>query len=180
MRGIKARPAASGPTVGAPLQVKSTTVATSESTSATSYGDLSTAGPSVDVDVPNSGEVMLFLTGQIGGNGFMGFALSGANTLAANDDQALRAESIGDQATRMVHLTGLTPGTTTVTARYRSSSGSTTFQRRTVSVAPLPAAGAAELADWSDGGDPTTVHADWSDGGTPSTLHTDYSTGGAP
>lgn len=39
---------------------------------------------------------------------------------------------------------------------------------------------AAAARDWSDGGDPTTVHADWSDGGSPSTVHTDYSTGGAP
>lgn len=38
----------------------------------------------------------------------------------------------------------------------------------------------APATDWSDGGDPTTVHADFSDGGTPSTVHADYSTGGAP
>lgn len=137
---------------GTPPLPLSATVATSESTNSAAYGDLTTAGPAVGpVTIGPSGSVLVFVTATLTANGagttagaFMGFAVSGTDTVAAADSQCLQAtstssvDSVG--ATAVFLVTGLTPGgSDTFTAKYHSS-GTTppgTFANRRLMVWPL-------------------------------------------
>lgn len=107
-----------------------------------SYTTLPTAGPSVTIPVSDSGTAIVWLSSQLTAlntgadttttRGFMSFQVSGATNLAASD---LRSYSLGNFATmdvseavsvdtRMsnaIALTGLNPGTHTISARYRVS-----------------------------------------------------------
>lgn len=118
-----------------------------DSTATTTYVDLpSGAGPSFSVD---HGTAMLICVGSYLRNDTAGlasritFALSGANTLAATDDNSFAAESgtAGDvfQGTWAGVRMGMTPGTTTLTAKYRTSAGggTSTFAHRVISVVPF-------------------------------------------
>lgn len=118
-------------------------VATSETTSSGTYAALTTAGPAVTFTVPASGSVLVTLTAAISGAlGGMSLALSGANTLAAADARSLSptatpsGSGIGALSAQVL-LTGLTPGSTTFTASYRTTGGSSTFAGRVLSVLPL-------------------------------------------
>lgn len=56
------------------------------------------------------------------------FALSGANTVASSDDYSIRSElgtNFVQTMSMTVPLTGLTPGSTTVTVECKSSGGNT-------------------------------------------------------
>jgi hypothetical protein len=114
-------------------------VLTSESTTSSSFADLATVGPAATVTVGPSGMVLVgwncqFGTGTISGE--MAVALSGANTLAANDNWALYNGSTagnGHGMGRTYVFTGLTPGSTTFKAKYKSNSGGTySFLRRSL------------------------------------------------
>ena len=98
-----------------------------EGRTSSSYGDLATVGPEVTVDVGPRGllvvglgtvffEVLLY-------GGYMSFELSGANTLAASDERAIFGLFASGQTypSGAIALSGLNPGETTVTAKYRSS-----------------------------------------------------------
>lgn len=72
----------------------------------------------------------------------MSFALSGANTLAANDGRALYSQAAaannGKTASYVYMATGLTPGSTVVTAKFDAiTSGTATFARRYITAIPL-------------------------------------------
>lgn len=124
-------PAASA---GGAVLLASAVVNTSQTRSSTSFGDLTTVGPQVSVTVPSDGILRVLFGCQLAANGLMGVELSGANTRAASDDEAFYATA-AVQGTRELVLTGLTPGVTTVTAKYRSVSGaSLAFMRRHLSV----------------------------------------------
>ncbi|MDM2442111.1 hypothetical protein PP572_20070, partial [Mycobacteroides abscessus] len=74
--------------------------------------------------------------------GYMGCALSGANTRAATDATAAYGRTVtaglfGTLA-RRIHLTGLTPGTTTFKAVYKTSTAAATFSDRHIIVEPKP------------------------------------------
>jgi len=121
-------------------------VATQESTSSTTYTDLTTVGPEVTVTVGSSGMVLLamdcYMTGldTAGVQDFMGVALSGANTVAASDSAAVSyrvADGSGQGAGICRLLTGLTPGATTFTAKYRVTGATCQFSNRNLSVIPL-------------------------------------------
>ena len=68
-------------------------VGASQSTASGSYTDLATVGPAVTVTTGTSALVILTCNGANSGGGFdaalMGFAVSGATTVAASDAQAL-------------------------------------------------------------------------------------------
>jgi hypothetical protein len=119
-------------------------VATSQSTSSTTYTDLLTAGPSVVLTVPASGKLLVSVTsGENGSTGsvscYMSVALSGANATPASDTQALILTNNNlQQASASFLLSGLTPGSTTVTAKYRVNLGSCSFTARSIWVVPLP------------------------------------------
>jgi len=124
-----------------PQQVE---VTASQSTSSSSYTNLSTSGPSVTV--VHGPMVYVTWHASISNNSinssYMGIQLSGSNTFSATDDLALRHRdptgSNGENMMSMNYLfTGLTPGTTTFQAKYRSLGGTATFRYRRVCVFPL-------------------------------------------
>jgi hypothetical protein len=124
------------------------TVSTSQTITSTTYTDLTTTGPSVTVTVPSSGIVMVTLTAKIGTNtngavGTMGFALSGSNTAAASDTQALWPARLnsGDfaQGSATFLVTGLSAGSTTFTSKYRVVTAATiSYANRSIIVTPVP------------------------------------------
>jgi hypothetical protein len=122
------------------------TNATAQTTaSITTYGDLATVGPAVTVTT--GAQAIVWFGAAIGnatggGGGLMGFAVSGASTIAASDDRAIRIMSgAAGETNRIVNLhmqIGLTPGSNTFTAKYTTPTGGTcTFQQRELGVIPL-------------------------------------------
>lgn len=92
-------------------------------TTSVPYVDL--GGPSVSVRVRASGSLLVILSAEVQATkeiGIMGFVLSGANTQAAADGDALYVYTenvFADLGTsRVVQVNGLAPGVTTVAARY--------------------------------------------------------------
>lgn len=122
------------------------TVLTSQTTASTTYADLSTSGPAVTITVPASGEVWVDLSTWMASSGsnaatYMGVAVSGATTRAADDDHAVHQTAAANFDNGLgvgVLLTGLTPGSNTFTAKYRTSGGTATFKNRNIRVSPLP------------------------------------------
>jgi hypothetical protein len=112
-------------------------VATAQSTSSTTYTDLTTSGPAVTVTTGTSALVTVGAT-VTGDEGNMSFAVSGASTVAADDTRAL-VSAINVSLSRQIVLTGLTAGSNTFTAKYRSLSGvdTPTFANRDISVITL-------------------------------------------
>jgi hypothetical protein len=117
-------------------------VATSQTTTSTSYTDLATVGPAVTLLMGSA--VLLIVTAEVDTTGAgvvprMGFAISGASTLAATDTWGLKVDAGAAcliQASFAVLVTGLTPGTNIFTAKYRVSSGTGTFLNRGIVVWP--------------------------------------------
>lgn len=124
---------------GAPVAAA---VATSQTTTSTSYTDLSTAGPEVTATIGASGIALVIISGALSNSGAnytnMSFAVSGANTQAASD-----AYSHNNKSTDIINkanvflLTGLNAGSTTFTAKYSVLAGTGTFSNRRIAVIPL-------------------------------------------
>ena len=119
-------------------------VTTSETTTSTSFTDLSTAGPAVTVTSGTS--ALIIVSAQLRNdttNAFsrMSFAVSGATTDAANNNRALAQQvDAGDNwvgASHAILLTNLTAGSNTFTAEYDVSAGTGTFQFRRILVIPF-------------------------------------------
>ncbi|MEU9805422.1 hypothetical protein [Mycobacterium sp. NPDC050853] len=134
---------------GTPSRIVSNTVAAAQGTTSTAaYVDLTTTGPSVTLNVPASGELTVDVSasytsgGAAAQTGFMGFTLSGANTAAAADARAAYGRTVASGLfgviSRRLHLSGLTPGTTTVKAVYKTSTSTATFADRNLIVEPKP------------------------------------------
>ena len=141
---------------------KAAKVSSGINTTSTSYTDLTNSpGPSVEVTVPDSGAVLVTVTSSIVGDmiyqlqpinktiGCMGFELTGANTLFAADSFSLRIGPpyvrVTLQSSATFYLSGLTPGVTTFTAKYKlviasgeTNSVSCWFQNRNIIVIPMP------------------------------------------
>lgn len=119
-----------------------------EATTSTSYVDLPTYGPALDVVAPPSGVIVVSFTAGINVSSGRGYATcaifgpdgGGAPTVAvraAND--AASAEATGDTGTRSRQIvqSGLTPGVTyRVVLMYRTTAGSSAFYRRSLAVTP--------------------------------------------
>jgi hypothetical protein len=133
-------------TVWVTLTPQAATVATSESTSSTSYGNLTTAGPAVTLLTGT--KVLVTIGAGLGnntsGDGLaMAVAVSGATTIAAADANAaeLLAAPGGflGQLSFTFLLSGLTAGSNTFTAKYRALiAGSATFANRNIIVQAVP------------------------------------------
>lgn len=116
-------------------------VDTSQTTTSTSYTDLATAGPAVTLTTGTKAWVTLsagiFQNSDIF-ESLMSFAVSGATTRAAADDDALSAipsaNGDGVQASFTMLVTGLTAGSNVFTAKYRVLGGTGTFRNRKISV----------------------------------------------
>jgi hypothetical protein len=122
-------------------------VATVEATTSPAYTDLATVGPTVTIPVPMSGRLLVSVTAAELGNAgstarFMSFAGTGANTITAVDANALvQAGGAQQRASANTVLTGLIPGSTTLTAKYKVTGGgaaSCTFADRSIYAIPLP------------------------------------------
>lgn len=133
------------------LSIQTASVATSETRANTAYGDLATSGPAVTFMVPSAGWIRIDISANIADNtasqfALVSWALSGANTQAAADTTGVLAyagaANGGIEATRTIWIDAatLTPGSTTITLKYRSTSTSTaTFKTRSVTVTVFPA-----------------------------------------
>lgn len=119
-------------------------VAAFQSTSSTSYTDLSTVGPTLsDIEISDTGRMLVFVsafinpahntsTGQLNEFGYMSYEISGPTNRAANDADALIAglgttvtsgdvsAGLFNDATKVSFETGLSPGTYTIQAKYKT------------------------------------------------------------
>jgi hypothetical protein len=136
--GLKwATPASSSPaSAGA-------TVATDQSTTSSSYTDLSTSGPAVTL---TTGTKVLVIVSAYeyqsdsGGQARMSYAVSGATTIAAGDSTALILRRIDDTNLRAsaVSRVTVTAGSNTFTAKYRTTgTGTANFLNREICVIDL-------------------------------------------
>lgn len=122
---------ASGVKWAAPVAAGSASVVTLESTTSTSYTDLTTPGPAVTVTVGPLGIAIVSYSfensSSAATDSLMNFALSGANTVAAPAGVELSAANSADFSTffQTEVLTGLTPGSTTFTAKYAAFTSAT-------------------------------------------------------
>lgn len=113
---------------------------TSQSTSNSSYTNLSTSGPSVTM--VTGARALVYITCSISNDGsnssFAGVQVTGATSISADDSRALRNFGTGEEYATMVRLYDtLNDGTNTFTMKYRALSGNATFRYRHLIVMPL-------------------------------------------
>lgn len=114
----------------------------SETTTSTSYTDLATAGPAVTITTGTTAIVSIGAgmraDGTAGDQALMGFEVSGASAIPPNsDDVILNANTEVIQAGLLLIVTGLTAGSNTFTAKYRTTAGTARFSNRRITVVPL-------------------------------------------
>lgn len=121
-----------------------TQIDTSESTASTSFTDLATLGPVVTITT--GGSALVAVGARIAKSfentaGVTAYAVSGASTIAANDDRGVIADGMpANQSVRMSATslqTGLVPGSNTFTQKYKVSSVTGTFTFRHLAVIPF-------------------------------------------
>lgn len=119
----------------------SAVIATSETTTSTTYTDLATVGPAVTLTVPPSGKVLVTVSCAVrnsgGSDAFMSVDVTGT---PADDTRAARSSTSGFIVSSVSMLrTGLTPGASlTFTAKYRTGAATTgTFAYRRLIAIPL-------------------------------------------
>lgn len=135
--------AASTATLGTFFVPSNNTVATSETTTSTTFADLATVGPAVTVTTGTS--AMVIVTCRASNSNanklvVMGFAVSGATTVAASDTQSFTQSGGGAvpaQGSAVYVVTGLTAGSNTFTAKYRVDANTGTFLNRSITVIPI-------------------------------------------
>ncbi len=123
-----------------------------EATSSTSFTDLATVGPSVTVEIGNSGRALVILSALIttsaSRGGVMGFAVSGATAIAPDQNHSLAfnaqdtnpTSNVGGnyQGSAVFEVTNLNPGSNTFTCKYMTMfSGGVAFgPYRAIAVLP--------------------------------------------
>lgn len=120
-------------------------VLTSQTTTTTTYTDLATSGPAVTVTTGSN--ALVFIHAQLQSNSAtdearMSYAVSGATTSAATDARAMYTDVAASNENCFGSFqwhSGLTPGSNTFTAKYRSTNAATTatFLRRRIVVIPF-------------------------------------------
>ena len=130
----------------ASFNTSSATVATGESTTSTSYIALTTA---LAVTVTTGTKALVSIGTRLANGAatntaaYMGFAISGATTVAATDQYAVGYQFFGSATNYQpvqngtFLVTGLTAGSNTFSTRYRSNGDSITFTNRIISVVDL-------------------------------------------
>jgi hypothetical protein len=121
----------------------------------TAYTDFATVGPSATVTIPASGTALICVAARItiiAGNARQGFMSFSGPGVSASDAQAVGfgftsnangdATSVGSYVNTVgacFRVTGITTGSQTITAKYKSSTANTsTFANRSIVVIPLP------------------------------------------
>jgi hypothetical protein len=133
---------ATGANAIAARSVGHATVATSETSTSTSYADVATVGPTVTVTTGTAALVLLkcaFDNATANVGTFMGFAVSGASSVAAADANAINIAGLAAASRARIGgafwVTGLTAGSNIFTAKYKVASASTgTFTQRDMTV----------------------------------------------
>lgn len=121
----------------AQLTPEAALVATSETTTSTTYTNLTTAGPAVTVE---TGTKALVTIGAIENSSasvvLMSFSISGATTQGATDTRSLvnGVAGVNFAMSRTFNITGLTPGLNTFTTKYRVGGGTGTWGDREIIV----------------------------------------------
>jgi hypothetical protein len=118
-------------------------VSTSQGSAITTFGDLATAGPAVTCTTGPKALVAVgcvLTTDTTGIRAFMGYAVSGATTIAATDDTAVVNDS--SAATKIigasrVSMPTLTAGSNVFTSKYRVTSTNGTWAQRNIVVIPF-------------------------------------------
>jgi hypothetical protein len=117
-----------------------------ERTTSTAYVDLATAGPSVSVDIGQTGQALVHLyaalSNSTAGNAtHMSYAISGATTRGAADNFSIAYTPGGNfrgaRLSGTSHVFGLAPGVNTFTAKYRCSGGEGIWTNRRIMVVPF-------------------------------------------
>lgn len=116
-----------------------------ESTTSTSYVDLTTTTDQVTANIGSSGNALVVMSTYVGNDAagawsYISYALSGANTRAAADSRRLshNAGNYGQSHLSAIFPeTGLTPGLTTFKMKYKVGSNSGNFKYRRIAVIPL-------------------------------------------
>jgi hypothetical protein len=106
-----------------------------ESTTSTSYTALSTAGP--EVTLTTGTKALVVVSSFLGNRASMSFDISGASSFSAADTKAVQTNGDANPiiASGVYLMTGLTAGSNTFTAKYRSANGSSApFQNRNIAV----------------------------------------------
>lgn len=119
------------------------TVQISESTTSTSFTDLTTGGPALTATTGDT--AIIILSAKLShatalGNAIMGYAISGATTQAALDETSLQIAPPATgflQASWVMQEVGLTVGSNTFTAKYKTNTGTATFDRRRMILMPF-------------------------------------------
>lgn len=116
-------------------------VATSQTTTSTSFTDLTTVGPAVTVTTGTAAIVAVYCANTNSGStsSLMSYAVSGSSSIAAADSfsQGGAFGTAGGRTGATYIHTGLTAGSNTFTAKYRVGSGTGTFVDRRLAVIPL-------------------------------------------
>jgi hypothetical protein len=136
---------ASGTNVVTTRSVASGVVATSETTTSTTYADLATAGPTLQLTTGEN--AVVWFSVQMSGSTNTAFvasavSVSNATTIAASDADGLMfqpATASGStvRATMCNHVQSLTPGSNAFKIQYRASAGTGTFSARRITVMGL-------------------------------------------
>ena len=137
---------------GAVSAIDSEKVDTAESSSSTTYTNLTTVGPTVTLITGT--EAIITLTaimskdsGGSGNNAYISVAVSGATTIVAADvngttGSATAAPGFAIALARRFKITGLTPGSNTFTMQYRTNGGgSFTWEYRALTVEAIGGGG---------------------------------------
>jgi hypothetical protein len=117
-------------------------VSTLQSTTTTAtYLDLATVGPSVTVECTSYAIIYIYahMFHSAGTGVWMSFEVSGATTIAANDNTAILLQNTGGQRVGSAFLySSLNAGMNTFTAKYRiSGAGTGNWSDRRIAVLPF-------------------------------------------
>lgn len=122
----------------------SASVNTQQSTSSSSYTNLSTSGPAVTVTTGTRALVIISasMLNNSTNSSFASFEVSGATSVSAVDDYAIRhrdgtGSSGEEQMSRAHFFTTLTAGSNTFTMKYRVVGGTGSFDNREIIVIPF-------------------------------------------
>jgi hypothetical protein len=119
-----------------------------DSTTSTSYTDLANLGPTLSSVVAGA-QCFVFMQAKVGhnsalGNAYMGVDISGASTVSPDDQYALaHAPGAGTgfiqacMGILFVSNDGWASGTSTVQAKYKTNTGTATFDKRRLTAMPF-------------------------------------------
>jgi hypothetical protein len=128
---------------GASPASDSATVTTEQTTTSTSYTDLATSGPAVTLTTGTKALVIVSCSSKTSEAGYIvraSYAVSGATTIAANDDVAIWNQFNDNiRYSAVSRLSTLTAGSNTFTMKYRinNATRTATFGYREICVIDL-------------------------------------------